>query len=172
MHAVFQSLQLKEINEIFDIYHAVVVEEDPSFAAAEGEQRCLDTQNTFSALRATGLMITAEDESEIEMHLDLECESKCSYDQYLRLLLQYDKPPPSKDELADAFKALDRDQSGTISTAEFKHTVKVLGGHVTDEELESLIKAADQDGDGEVDFEEFTKLLTTSLLSVGARFLE
>lgn len=65
----------------------------------------------------------------------------------------------------DAFNALDTDGSGSISTQELYHTLRSLGESVTKDEADELVKAADKDGDGEIDYKEFTALMCTPLLN-------
>ena len=69
----------------------------------------------------------------------------------------------NKDNLEAAFKFFDKDGNGNITAQEIK---EVLGGHVSefDEELwNSLIKEVDENGDGEIQFDEFSTMMTRFL---------
>ena len=63
----------------------------------------------------------------------------------------------SKNNLMQAFQAFDKDGSGTITTDELKVVLNAAGA--TDEVWESLIKEADEDGNGEIDLEEFSAMM-------------
>jgi hypothetical protein len=52
-----------------------------------------------------------------------------------------------------------RDGNGCIDSNELKTILMRLGSDVTDEELSTMMKTADRDGDGQIDFEEFMSLL-------------
>jgi len=69
----------------------------------------------------------------------------------------------SKEKLKQAFKLFDEDDSGTISSEEVK---KVLcGGKKVDEKVwDDIINEVDQDGNGEIDFEEFSEMMSKLLL--------
>mgnify|MGYP006120994935 CR=1 FL=1 len=58
-------------------------------------------------------------------------------------------------DLKAAFFRIDDDGSGIISPDELKDALKKLGEDLTDEEIEELVEAADLDGDGQIQFDEF-----------------
>ncbi|KAF9667482.1 hypothetical protein SADUNF_Sadunf15G0027600 [Salix dunnii] len=65
----------------------------------------------------------------------------------------------SEEELKEAFKVFDKDQNGYISAAELRHVMTNLGEKLTDEEVEEMIREADVDGDGQVNYEEFVRMM-------------
>lgn len=44
---------------------------------------------------------------------------------------------------------------------QLRHVMINLGEKLSDEEVEQMIKEADMDGDGQVDFDEFVKMMMT-----------
>lgn len=50
-------------------------------------------------------------------------------------------------------QVFDKDGNGYISAAELRHVMTNLGEKLTDEEVEEMIKEADIDGDGQVNYE-------------------
>lgn len=69
------------------------------------------------------------------------------------------------EELREAFKVFDKDQNGFISATELRHVMINLGEKLTDEEVEQMIREADLDGDGQVNYDEFVRMM---MLSDGA----
>ena len=59
-------------------------------------------------------------------------------------------------------QAFDKDGSGKISEDELRTVMQSLGERLTDDELREMIREADTDGDGEIDYEGAT--LTSALL--------
>lgn len=51
----------------------------------------------------------------------------------------------------------DKDGNGNIEIEELKVVLSSLGQHATEEELQELMKLADIDGDGTIDFDEVRK---------------
>ena len=52
---------------------------------------------------------------------------------------------------ADAIQVFDRDNNGFISAAELRHVMTSIGEKLTDDEVDEMIREADQDGDGRID---------------------
>lgn len=50
-------------------------------------------------------------------------------------------------------KVFDKDGNGFISAAELRHVMTNLGEKLTDEEVDEMIREADIDGDGQVNYE-------------------
>uniref|UniRef100_A0A3B5MAB3 EF-hand domain-containing protein n=1 Tax=Xiphophorus couchianus TaxID=32473 RepID=A0A3B5MAB3_9TELE len=65
----------------------------------------------------------------------------------------------SKEEIMKAFRLFDDDCTGKISFKNLKRVAKELGENLTDEELQEMIDEADQDGDGEVNEQEFLRIM-------------
>jgi calmodulin len=61
------------------------------------------------------------------------------------------KDTDSEDEIREAFKVFDRDNNGFISAAELRHVMTSIGEKLTDDEVDEMIREADQDGDGRID---------------------
>lgn len=61
-------------------------------------------------------------------------------------------------ETVQSFMALDVDQNGYITAADYKYMLESSGEKVTDEEISDFIGAFDIDGDGRVSYDEFVNL--------------
>lgn len=78
---------------------------------------------------------------------------KIEYDEFEKFLAdKFKSPDVVEDEMKSAFKIFDKDGSGKIDAKELRHAMKSLGETMTDEEVDEMIKAADQDSDGKVDY--------------------
>lgn len=82
-------------------------------------------------------------------------------------MLPEGEPSVRFDELTDeqlatfekAFKAVDKDGSGSISTNELGTLLRQLGQNPTEDDLRDLLAVADADGSGTLDFAEFVPLI-------------
>ena len=71
------------------------------------------------------------------------------------------------DDVVHAFRVFDRDGDGLISAEELKLTMNNLGEPLTDYEVRSMIEAADLDGDGRINFDEFARLMQQGVFEGG-----
>jgi EF-hand domain pair len=58
------------------------------------------------------------------------------------------------------FRVFDKNNDGLISSIELRHVMTNLGEKLSDEEVDDMIKEADLDGDGMVNYEGKTSILT------------
>jgi len=65
----------------------------------------------------------------------------------------------SPDDLRDAFEVFDRQGNGMVYVSDLKHSLTTLGERLTDEELDELVRECDQDGEGQVNFEDMIRVL-------------
>jgi hypothetical protein len=63
-------------------------------------------------------------------------------------------------EVRDAFVSFDLDSNDFVGAAELRHVLVNIGENVTDEEVDEMIKMCDTDGDGQVSYDEFYKMVT------------
>ena len=68
---------------------------------------------------------------------------------------------PLIQRLIRTFRVFDKDGNGYISAAELRHVMTNLGEKLTDEEVDEMIREADIDGDGQVNYEEFVTMMTS-----------
>ena len=85
-------------------------------------------------------------------------ECLCVYDaeadmaaEFLTMMARKMKDTDSEEEIREAFKVFDRDNNGFISAAELRHVMTSIGEKLTDDEVDEMIREADQDGDGRID---------------------
>ena len=57
-----------------------------------------------------------------------------------------------KERMKTAFKVLDTNQDGFITDDELRHALKLNGSTFSDEEIKDIIKRADKNCDGKIDY--------------------
>lgn len=69
------------------------------------------------------------------------------------------KDVDQEDEYKEAFKVFDKDGNGYIEPAELKQVMQSLGETLTDADIEDMMKEADTDNDGRVNYDEFVNMM-------------
>ncbi|CAB3367950.1 neo-calmodulin-like isoform X3 [Cloeon dipterum] len=82
------------------------------------------------------------------------------FNEFLQMMSKKMKGADNEEELREAFRVFDKNNDGLISSIELRHVMTNLGEKLSDEEVDDMIKEADLDGDGMVNYEEFVMILT------------
>ena len=67
------------------------------------------------------------------------------------------------EELREAFKVFDKEGTGVITRQDLKQIMLHLGETLTEEEAEALVKEAELDGEGHINYEGMSVFIFTSL---------
>jgi len=66
----------------------------------------------------------------------------------------------SENEMVNAFGVLDRSQNGYINAKDLRHVFLCMGENYSLEEIKEMLKTIDEDGDGNINFQEFLKIMS------------
>ena len=87
-----------------------------------------------------------------------------TYEEFVELCSPKILTRDSKEEIAKVFSLFDDDSTGAISFRNLRRVATELGENLTDEELQEMIDEADRDGDGEINEEEFLRIMKKTSL--------
>lgn len=90
------------------------------------------------------------------------------FQEFVAMMARQMKSPQDEEiELRESFKVFDKNGDGFISASELRQVMTTLGEKLTDEEVNEMIKEADVDGDGKVNYEgQATDVLIRSWIPV------
>ena len=100
-----------------------------------------------------GVVISSEIADEVFQQLDLDNSGSISYNEFITSVIG-NRKNITEERLEKAFRLLDKDNNGLLSIDEIK---SFFGGD--DETWKEVLKDVDENGDGEVDFTEFKKIM-------------
>lgn len=120
---------------------------------------CITFEELASAIKSLDQNPTEEELRNMINEVDLDGNGTIEFLEFLKLMATKMKENEAQEELKEAFKVFDKDQDGYISPNELRHVMMNLGEKLTDEELEQMILEADLDGDGQVNYEEFARMM-------------
>src|SRR5690606_26455900 len=110
-------------------------------------------------MRSMGQNPSEQELQEISKQYDREETGRIEFNEFFHLIQQRMKEPKTEEELIEAFKVFDRDNEGVISAEEMAHALGSAGEKLSKEEIDDLIRLADVRGDGQINYEEFVKMM-------------
>ena len=110
-------------------------------------------------MRKLGQNPTERELSEMIRSVDDNGDMEIDFDEFLLLMKGRVGARDPEQELRDAFAVFDTDNSGAIDRKELKRLMKKLGQALSEAELDAMMDEVDENGDGEISFEEFKALM-------------
>ncbi|KAF4346178.1 hypothetical protein G4B88_026695 [Cannabis sativa] len=123
------------------------------------KHRCITIDELGIAIRSLDQHPTEDELQSMINEVDLDGNGTIELGEFLDLMARKMKETEAEDELREAFKVFDKDQDGYISPTELRHVMINLGERLKDEELDQMIREADLDGDGLINYEEFVRMM-------------
>ena len=79
-------------------------------------------------------------------------DGEVDFDEFMKLVARKLQAVDIEEEILDAFRVFDKDGNGSISKEELRLAITTLGEKVKEDELDELVKFADLDGDGTINY--------------------
>ena len=142
--------QKQEIKEAFDLFDT------------DGSGT-IDAKELKVAMRALGLDAKKDEIRRMINDIDKDGSGTIDFNEFLGMMTAKMSERDPMEEIIKAFRLFDDDETGKISFRNLKRVAKELGENMTDEELAEMIEA-DRDGDGEINEEEFLRIMKKTSL--------
>jgi calcium-dependent protein kinase len=104
-----------------------------------------------------GITMTDEEIERMFRSVDSDNSGFIDYSEFVVAAMN-EKQLTSNDKLQAAFNMFDKDGSGVISSDEIKDVLG-FGGNLDTKQIDAIIKQVDDNGDGEISFEEFINMM-------------
>ena len=124
----------------------------------------IDCKDLKVAMRALGFEPRKEEIKKMIAEVDKESSGKLSLESFTMLMANKMSEKDTKEEIMKAFKLFDDDDSGKITFNNLKRVAAELGENLTDEELQEMIDEADRSGEGEVNQDDFLRIMKKTSL--------
>ncbi|KAL8565176.1 hypothetical protein ACOMHN_003963 [Nucella lapillus] len=118
------------------------------------------------AIRALGGTLTEIELEELVQDVGKYNNGLVDFPEFLTLMARTvgtkgDDSHEDSDVMLEALTLLDHEKTGVISTDVLRHVLTTMGDQMTSEEVEELLKEADKEETGKVDYREFVKMMTS-----------
>ncbi|XP_060552106.1 calmodulin-beta-like [Ruditapes philippinarum] len=115
-----------------------------------------------TAMRALGANPTEADLKEMIEQVDADGSGSIDFQEFCEMMeKKMAEETDPEQEMREAFAVFDKDGSGTISADELRQVMLNMGEKMTPEEVNDMIREADSDGNGEIDYNEFCAMMST-----------
>merc|ERR1712216_1087657 len=113
-----------------------------------------------TVLRSLGQNPTEAELQALMDEVDADKSGTIDFEEFVNMMSRTNKSNEQmEDEIKTAFLTFDADGSGFITKEELIETLTTMGDPVDEETIVGMIAEADLDGDGKINYEEFTKIM-------------
>ncbi|KAI7857375.1 calmodulin-like protein [Circinella umbellata] len=119
----------------------------------------IDTKELGAVMQSLNLHPTENELQEMINDVDSDGNGTIDFDEFLSMLVRKQKEVDTQAEIREAFAVFDRDGNGYITLPELRQVMTSFGERLTSQELDEMIRDADIDGDGMINYQEFSKML-------------
>ena len=138
-----QEERIKLMKEVLDLY-------DPN------NEGFVKSKDIAKILRAMGRTLENDDEQNFVLAADPDNTGNISKENFLATAeAMFSLPKENVNELLEAFKVFDINNTGKISVKNFKKILVDIGQGFNEEEADNIIKYIDVDRDGNINIEDF-----------------
>jgi calmodulin len=151
-YAAAFNLSVQDVRDIRDLFNSIDSD-------GGGE---IDAPELQSLLSSLGRKVSDKQAKEMIDRVDKDGTGTVGFEEFLVLIADEAVKEKSKDPMLEArktFAMFDKDNSGSIDIKELKQALIAMGQTVSEDDLKQMMKDADEDGTGEIDFEEFCALI-------------
>ncbi|XP_067423296.1 calmodulin-like protein 6 isoform X1 [Emydura macquarii macquarii] len=119
------------------------------------------TEDLEKLMSLLGINPTKRELVTMAKEVDKDNKGTLNCDGFLVLMgIYHEKSKNQDEELRAAFKVFDKEHKGYIDWNTLKYVLMNAGEPLNEQEAELMMKEADKDGDGTIDYEEFVAMMT------------
>lgn len=119
----------------------------------------ISTKELGIVMKSLGESKSDAELEQIIAEVDVDGNGEIDFDEYLEMMAKRMSYKGSADQIREAFKVFDKENKGYLTVDELRHIMTNLGERLEDEEVDEMLSIVDADGNGLVDYEEFTQML-------------
>lgn len=136
--------QLTEIKQVFDRFD-------------QEETGQISSKDLGNILRSFGIDVLDRDLTDLLEEINRDNGGKISFSSFLEILISRLDNLEIEKMIISAFEVFDSTKRGIISASELRYLMTHLGERLSEEEVNEMIREADVDGTGQIDYRSFVK---------------
>jgi Ca2+-binding EF-hand superfamily protein len=111
-------------------------------------------------MKSLGQNVNEKQLEEIIQEIDADGSGSMDFNEFIFLIIKKMKDLDLEEEMKEAFKVFDKDGNKVLTAHEMRQIFMNMKG-IPESEIEMMIKEADLDGDGQIDYEEFLRMMSS-----------
>ncbi|XP_067141220.1 calmodulin-like [Centruroides vittatus] len=120
----------------------------------------ITTEELGTVMRSLGQTPTQAELREMIKEVDTDGSGSIEFAEFLTLMAKKMKEADDENEIIEAFRVFDKDGDGYIRAEELRDAMMNLGEKMTAEEAEEMIREADINNDGLINYAEFVRMMS------------
>ncbi|KAI9485650.1 MAG: hypothetical protein EXX96DRAFT_545939 [Benjaminiella poitrasii] len=119
----------------------------------------IDSSELGAVMRSLNMNPTDTELRDMINEVDGNGNGTIEYEEFVVMLSRKRRASEIHEELKETFRVFDKDGNGYISQSELCQVMNSVGEKLSEDELNVMLREADIDGDGQINYEEFVKML-------------
>ncbi|XP_078620790.1 neo-calmodulin-like [Branchiostoma floridae x Branchiostoma japonicum] len=153
--------ETEKLEELFDFSTEQIAEFKESFSGYEDSNGAVNVNQIGEVLERVGQNCTNDQLTDLMERADLDKTEKINFLEFLTVMEKRTEKTDASVVISEAFRTFDTNGDGHLSVEELRHVMTCLGQPMTDEEVENMIRLADMEGDGKINYAEFTAMMSS-----------
>jgi calmodulin len=120
----------------------------------------INTNELNTIMKSLGQNVNEKQLEEIIQEIDADGSGSMDFNEFIFLIIKKMKDLDLEEEMKEAFKVFDKDGNKVLTSHEMRQIFMNMKG-IPESEIEMMIKEADLDGDGQIDYEEFLRMMSS-----------
>lgn len=121
----------------------------------------VNSSELANIIKSINTDVSDEELLELLQEIDLEVNGEINFEKFVSMVNRREYDVDTEEELLNAFKIFDKEGNGLINLNELKHIMLKVGKNLSESEIDEMLKDADIDMDGFINFEEFIRSVLT-----------
>ena len=138
----------KEFKNIFDKYDS-------------NKDGNVNSDELANILKAININVSDEEIKEIIEEIELEGNNEINFENFVSIVNRREKDVDTEEEVLNALKFFDKEGNGLININDLKNIMINISKNLSEAEINDMLKEADLDMDGFINYEEFIRSLLT-----------
>jgi len=130
----------------------------------------ITTKELSTVMRSLGQNPTDAEVQDMINEVDVDGSGAMEFPEFCVMMFKKMQESNTEEEVREAYRVFDKDRDGFISASELRMIFAALPERLSAQEIEEMLEAADEDGSGRFEYDEFRQMLGQGTSQRGGLF--